>query len=108
MNYLNNKKFFKFDEINDMFVHDAELFINNNVPVRRHFRISIHSLISNNPETFDYIDESTQKGIKLIITDDEDINNLIKYNAMTELYKNYIIPKKLQKKYYKTTIINHW
>lgn len=100
MNYLNNKKFFRFDEVNDMFIHDAELLLNNDKTVRNHFRISIHSLISNNPEMFNYIDESKQRGIKLIITDDEEFNNLIKYTALYELYKHYIIPKKLQKQYY--------
>lgn len=100
MNYFNNKKFFRFDEINDKFINDAELFINNDKTVRNHFRISIHHLISNEPTIFEYADNVNCTGIKLIITDDENENNLIKYLAFAELYKHYIIPKKLQKQYY--------
>lgn len=93
-------KYFKYDEINDKFLNDAELLINNNKPVRKHFRCNLHYLLTEHDDLFEYADNVNCTGIKLIITDDEDINKNNKWLAFHTLSQFYIIPKKLQKKYY--------
>lgn len=102
--YLMNSegmKYFKYDEINDKFLNDAELLINNNnKPVRKHFRCNLHYLLTEHSNLFEYADNDNCTGIKLIITDDEDINNNNKHLAFHTLSQFYVIPKRLQKKYY--------
>lgn len=97
---LKEMKYFKYDEINDKFLNDAELLINNNKPVRKHFMCNLHYLLTEHNNLFEYADNVNCTGIKLIITDDKDFNKNNKHLAFHTLSQFYIIPKRLQKKYY--------
>ena len=68
---------------------DFKLFINNDIEVRKHFKLSITILKNCFKDTFTHYDKKKHSGITLKIYKDEYTNKLIyqdAYNMMKEIY----------------------
>ena len=77
-------------DVYNKFLDDAELFINNDKSVRKHFKVALSYLISEYKMFFEHVDKKKRTGIKLKLSNDENDNELVKDRALNILFDYYV------------------
>lgn len=90
INLMNSELIFDDIDVINKFHDDAELFINNDKPVRKHFKVALSYLTSEYKMFFEHVDKKKRTGIKLKLSNDENDNELVKDRALNILYDYYV------------------